>query len=577
MIRANAQPRKGRRRGDAAVELSGTSAFDASAPHPADTAPACCRLAREENAELKFEVGRLEEEVAGLEAENAGLKAELAESEAKSLAKEQKLEAENVGLKAELVKSEAKRLAKDQRIEELERSLGQTSRNSGKPPSSDGLAKPPADQAPKYRFRSLRGKTDRKSGGQPGHQGVTRLRVEKPDRIVNHYPKVCPSCNEKLPPGLESESYTSRQVIVAPARRQRVVEHRVHVCGCPRCGKSAKGRYPKKVAAAVQFHKSVADIVVYHYTCQYGSLERIPQMLNDTFGIEITQATAAKMISEAANRHRPSRDKMLHHVAVKEPVSHHDESGCRVAGKLYWLHTTSSGKLTALRVEASRSHLLPRVVGVMVHDDWGTYRKQGREDGRDGEVRHAQCGAHILRYANSTMDHAIDPYEAFWAGRAHDLLLFANEVAHLARAKGLRLVPKCVRKWIELEYVRIAEEAEEYYEKLSRFEPERKGKRGRPKRRFGHNLARRLLERMDEILLFLHDLSVPFTNNEAERDLRMMKMRMKVSGCFRTKQGADDFAVLRSVANTARKNKLNVMESLSGSSESFLEAVGIEP
>ena len=106
------------------------------------------------------------------------------------------------------------------------------------------------------------------------------------------------------------------------------------------------------------------------------------------------------------------------------------------------------------------------------------------------------------------MDHAIDPYEAFWAGRARDLLLFANEVAHLARAKG-RPVPMRVRKWIEREYVRIAEEAVEFYEKLSRFEPERKGKRGRPKRRFGHGLARRLLERMDEFLLFLHDLSVP--------------------------------------------------------------------
>ena len=286
------------------------------------------------------------------------------------------------------------------------------------------------------------------------------------------------------------------------------MEHRVHVCGCPRCGKSAKGRYPKKVASAVQFHKSVADIVGCNCTCLYGSLERIPQILNDTFGIEITQAAPAKMISEAANRHHPTRDGMQHDAAVNERVSNHDESGVRVAGKLYRLRTTSAEKLTALRIEPSRSRPLPRVVGVMVHDDWGTYRKQGKEDGRDGEVRHARCGARILRYANSTMDHALDSYEAFWAGKAHDLLLFGNEAAHLARAKG-RPIPKCVLTWIERECVRIAEEAEEYCDGLPEFEPDRKGKRGRPKRRFGRNLALRLLDRMDEILLFLHDLSVP--------------------------------------------------------------------
>ena len=144
----------------------------------------------------------------------------------------------------------------------------------------------------------------------------------------------------------------------------------------------------------------------------------------------------------------------------------------------------------------------------MVRDDRGRIASEGKEDGRDGEVRHARCGARILRYANSTMDHAIHPCEASWVGKARDLLPFGNEVAHLARAKG-RPILKCVLKWIEREYVRIAEEAEEYYDGLPEFEPDRKGKRGRPKRRFGHNLALRLLDRMDDILLFLHDLSVP--------------------------------------------------------------------
>ena len=533
----------------------GTAELVGTCPNVSSGQWSACSSLVKQLAERDAELAKSEAERDEALAKLAERDAELAESEAE---REQAM-AERDEAMAKLAVRDAEKLSLEQRVDELERSASRNSFNSSKPPSSDGLAKPTADQ---IRTRSLRRKSNRMTGGQPGHAGATLTRFANPDEIVDIYPETC-GCGESLA-GCPSIKYVSRQVVDIPVNMRKITECRAHECRCGRCGKRAKAKFSEDAPAAVKFGDRIARHLVYMVFGQFKTLWRLSQTMKEARDIPISQASILKMIRREARRWKPASVALGEQIARKEAVKNVDETGMRIEGITQYLHVKCTEALTAFRISASRKHLLSSMSGTLVHDDFASYSK-------DKDVRHAQCGAHILRYLQAEMEHEGER----WSEDMYNILLLAKRAADDARAKGVE-VPKSTLNWITREYERILKKALRYYEKLPECDSGWKGKRGRKKRRPGHNLARRLLEKMEEVLLFLNDVSVPFTNNAAERALRMMKLRMKISGCFRTKRGAKDFAIMRAIIDTARKNGLDVMEVLAGTPEQFLAAIGIE-
>jgi transposase len=445
------------------------------------------------------------------------------------------------------------------RVAELERRLGLNSSNSGKPPSSDGLSRPP-------RTSSLREKTGKKSGGQKGHKGETLAQSGTPDRVINHYPEKCSNCG-RIADRAASLGYRQRQVFDVPEPPPLfVTEHRAHVCGCPDCGAQTYAAFPEDVTAPVQYGARIAALTVYLRNFHFIPEDRLAMLLKDVSGIEISTATIAAM------EHRKAQDLAAVAEAIAEkvkqaPVKHMDETGYRVGGLTQWLHVAATVLLTFYRTSAKRGALLAGVVGVIVHDHWKPYFTM------EG-VLHALCNAHHLRELKALME--IE--KELWAFAMYRFLRQACHAVNLAKQKNIALDPRFAA-WLAARYDRIVAQGLAFHE--AQPPPVRpkagngKKPRGRQRRRTGHNLLLRLQSRKEDVLRFLTDPSVPFTNNLAERDLRMMKVRQKISGCFRTATGAQDFAVLRTVLSTARKQGWNLIETLQESPEALIAKLRI--
>jgi transposase len=231
-----------------------------------------------------------------------------------------------------------------------------------------------------------------------------------------------------------------------------------------------------------------------------------------------------------------------------------DETGFRIGGKTQWLHVASTALLTFYRVCAKRGSLLANVAGIVVHDHWKPYyTMQG--------VLHALCNAHHLRELKALVE--IERED--WARKMQRLLRRACHAANLARERGVPLKPRLI-ECFERCYDAILAEGLGFHAAqapLARAVMKGAGKRrGRAPRRTGHNLLLRLATRKQDTLRFLYDPAVPFTNNQAERDGRMMKLRQKISGGFRSFEGAMDFAVIRSFFSTAKKQGWNIIDAL---------------
>lgn len=435
------------------------------------------------------------------------------------------------------------------RIAELERRAGLDSGNSSKPPSSDGLKKP----AKRSRVSSLRERTGKTSGGQKGHKGETLRQSDKPDVTIDHFPSICPGCGETLKKDMAGD-YAARQVFELPEPQPLVVtEHRAHSCRCERCGETTRAAFPEGVGAPVQYGARLAAVVVYLLHCQFVPERRLRQLMSDLFAVNLSCASIAGISRDCAGR-LGSFTGALRDLVAGAGVKHMDETGLRVGAKLHWLHVACTTMLTFYRVCARRGSLLADVVGVVVHDHWKPYYTMTG-------VSHALCNAHHLRELTAL----IEIEKEDWARAMRTLLRRVCHAVNLARARGIPLKPRLV-EMIKRRYVAIVEEGlafHEAQEPLARKSAAGKGKtRGRAPRRVGHNLLARLDERRGDVLRFLDDPEVPFTNNEAERDGRMMKVKQKVSGCFRSLAGARDFAVIRSVAATARKQGWNILHTL---------------
>ena len=431
-------------------------------------------------------------------------------------------------------------LAQEARIAELERRLGLNSSNSGKPPSSDGLKKP-------RRISSLREPSGKKTGGQKGHPGETLCRVEKPDATMDHYPETCAACGEPLTAAMAT-GHLARQVFDLPEPRPLIVtEHRAHACCCAACGTQTRGAFPAGVTAPVQYGTRIAAFVLYLLHYQLLPEKRLAVLMTDLFGVKLVTATIARISNDCAERFHGFVDALRDQVAAA-PVKHMDETGFRIGGKTQWLHIASTAWLTFYRTAAKRGSLLANVTGIVVHDHWKPYYTMTG-------VVHALCNAHHLRELKAL----IEIEKEDWAAKMQRLLRRACHAANLARERGVPLKPGLIAL-IERCYDGILANGLAFHEAQPTLAKAKR--RGRQPRRVGHNLLLRLSTRKQDVLRFLTDPSVPFTNNLAERDGRMMKLRQKISGGFRAENGAKDFAVIRSVLSTARKQGWNMLRTL---------------
>lgn len=438
------------------------------------------------------------------------------------------------------------------RVAELERQLGLNSGNSGKPPSSDGLKKP-------LRTRSLRETTGRTTGGQAGHPGKTLCRADKPDAIIDHFPDTCGGCGGRLDQ-TEAYGFNGRQVFDLPEPQPMIVtEHRAYACLCTRCGEPTRGAFPKEVTAPVQYGDRLGAVVLYLLHGQLLPEKRLAALMADLFGVSMATATIARISQQAATRFQGFAGTVCDAV-TKAPVKHMDETGFRVGGKTQWLHIASTSFLTFYRVSCRRGSLLANVTGIAVHDHWKPYYTLG-------EVTHALCNAHHLRELQAL----IEIEKEDWARKMRRLLRRACHAANLARETGQALDPRLLAL-IDRCYEVVLAEGFAFHEAQDPLIPAaiKAKRRGCAKRRTGHNLLLRLRQRKPDVLRFLEDPAVPFTNNLAERDGRMMKLRQKISGGFRATAGAEDFGIIRTLLSTARKQGWHMLDTLYAKPETLI-------
>jgi len=429
------------------------------------------------------------------------------------------------------------------RVAELEARLNQDSHNSHQPPSSDGPAKRP-------RTRSLRQRSGKKSGGQAGHPGVTRALVDDPDVVIPHMPTVCVGCGAALE-SVPEAGRERRQVIEIPKPRPEVTEHQAVQKACPVCQTLTAGEFPPEVAQPVQYGPRAKAAGVYLQTYQLLSYERTVEALGDLFGVYPSEGTLTSAQRTAYARLEPV-EQAIRDALQEADVAHVDETGIRVAGRTEWAHVMSTHLLTFYAHHAKRGREAFKATGLLlgfggrrVHDAWAPYLKL--------PGLYALCNAHLLRELiglHEETGHA-------WVQKLIRLLLSMKAAVAQARAAGQTALTPRQRAGFEAAYTHFVTEG-----LRANPPPKPTGKRGRPKQTPARNLLDRLETHRVAILAFLHDFRVPFDNNQAERDLRMLKIKHKISGCFRSPQGAAYFCRIRGYISTLRKQDYSILDGL---------------
>jgi transposase len=428
------------------------------------------------------------------------------------------------------------------RVHELEVRLSKDSSNSSKPPGSDGLKK---------KTKSLRGKSDKKPGAQAGHVGKGMVQVGTPDLIVTHVPINCHGCGLNLSQA-DGACVEKRQVFDIPEPKIEVIEHQALEKKCPCCGELTRGVFPEHIRGPVQYGERVQALTAYFAHQHFIPVDRVCQIFEDIFDIAISPGTCCN-INERLFGQLESFERTLKTYLLAARVLHFDETGMRCEKKLFWVHVASSQLATLYTIHAKRggeamdeAGILPSFQGTGIHDHWFPYFAYK-------QVTHGLCNSHHLR----ELTFINEQEKETWAKRMKDLLIFAkNEVE---KYQELGTLPQEILLRVEETYDQIISEGFEYHSLLP---PLPKGKRGRQKQRDGKNLLDRFKEKRSCVLFFMYDFSVPFTNNLGEQDIRMVKLKQKISGCFRKLKGGQIFCRIRSYISTARKQCWNIWDAL---------------
>lgn len=454
--------------------------------------------------------------------------------------------AEKRSLRNELAQALESLAQANARIEQLEGQAAKDSHNSSRPPSSNGF------KEPVRKTQSLREKSGKKSGGQPGHQGRTLMMVEQPDAIVTLTATQCQHCQQDL-----SETAICRkervQVFDLPSVHLQVTEYQVEVKACPCCQAETRANLPKGLTlASAQYGPNVKTLAVYLASLHLLPLARVCQILSDLFGTMFSEASVLAACRQSASALTPVLQRIKTALQTSQVV-HNDETGFRVDKKRWWLHVAATRWFTLYLAHPKRGkeatdamEILPDFQGTSVHDSLASYLQY--------RCVHALCVVHYLR----ELTFVFERFEQGWAKDMKALLLEIKACVHQAREQGMTCLPQALKQDFERRYSQLVQTGMA----ANPPPPKRAGKRGAPKKSDALNLLIGLHQSHDLILRFMHDFAVPFDNNLAESDLRMMKLRQKISGCFRTQEGAAIFCDLRSYLSTMQKQGVPLLTAL---------------
>ena len=434
------------------------------------------------------------------------------------------------------------------RITQLEGRLSLNSKNSSKPPSTDGLSKP----AP----RSLRHSGQKPNGGQKGHAGNTLRQNAQVDETLNHpAPTHCSLCQQEL---INSAIFETRQVFELPELHVRIVAHQQMRSVCT-CGAVHMGVWPEGVNAPAQYGPSVKAMAVHLNQHHLVPLARTADLMQDIYGVSLSQASIQNFAQDAADILQPTVRAIAAAVQASEVV-HADETGIRVQGKLHWLHCAVTPLLTWLAPHTKRGAtaiealgLLEGFKGVLVHDGLISYKTLS--------CTHSLCNAHHIRELVYVHEQENEKIWDTWAQEMIELLLQALRQVDLAGG----VLTQERQAWFQFQWGILLARGEALNPQAQRTGTSQDahfGKRGRIKQSKANNLLKRLRQYREDVWRFTTDDAVPFTNNLAEQALRMSKVKQKISGCFRTVHGADTFFAIRSYLATMSKQKINLFDCL---------------
>lgn len=434
----------------------------------------------------------------------------------------------------------------EERIRHIENKLAKDSHNSSKPPSSDGLRRR------KNKTKSQRKKTGKNNGGQKGHRGSNLKMVEKPDHTIRHKVNGKCSCGRCLEnqPTIDQEK---RQVFDLPDLKIKVTEHHIDIKKCE-CGQIHAADFPVGVNRPAQYGNRIKSLITYLMAYQHLPYERTSELVFDLFGHQISQGSLYNFYQTCYDGLEETEEFIKEQV-IQTAVVGFDETGANVNKDRHWLHSASTQDFTYYACHKRRGHIamddigiLGQFAGIAIHDFWSSYLKY--------ECDHGLCNAHHLRELN----YISEQYKQSWAQEMTKLLLEIKKTVDTTKLHQDGLAQYLIHDF-ENKYQKIIQTG--YEENPPPAEKIEKPKRGRPKRSEPIRLLDRFNEHAKKVLAFMYDFKVPFDNNLSERDLRMMKLHQKISGCFRSKKGADMFCRIRSYISSVKKHDLNVLDALS--------------